>query len=280
MAHECRIVTAAGDNPCSAAGMLLREDEDLCVSLGTSDTAFMLSQSATPCSDVGSVYRNPLSALSYMPLVVYSNGALTREAVRDYGGNTRSWEAFEDAVNRRPKANDGIVGFHFPRPEIVPETNSALYVHFREKTEVPEAEVDWPTRARATLEMRALAIRYHVERLGLTRPKRIVATGGGANSPVTIEILADVLNCPVYTSTAANSAGLGAAYRAYHALQCRDGFVPFAEAISRKLDIDAKLTLRAEPDASVRDAYDGLYEHYIACEEIVLRMQHQPAAEG
>jgi len=71
----------------------------------------MFSSTATPRADVGSVYRNPLKRLSYMPMVVYTNGSLTRESARDYDGKARSWNAFEDLVESVPKGNNGMSVF-------------------------------------------------------------------------------------------------------------------------------------------------------------------------
>ncbi|KAJ8901412.1 hypothetical protein NDN08_007258 [Rhodosorus marinus] len=274
---SCRVVAAAGDNPCSAAGMLMREDADLCVSLGTSDTAFMLSSTATPRADVGSIYRNPLKRLSYMPMVVYTNGSLTRESARDYDGKARSWTEFEDLIKSVPKGNNGIVGFYLPRPEIAPETNGDVSRYFNEcGNSVEDSEISLGTRCRAALEMRALAIRYHTTCLGMSKPVRIVATGGGSSSPSMIQILADVLQCPVYVSPTVNSAGLGAAYRAFHAVQCEaadGGFVDFSASISSKKDVESDRVLEASPDSHSKATYDNLYTNYIRCEKLVLEDQ-------
>jgi len=270
---SCRVVAAAGDNPCSAAGMLMREDADLCISLGTSDTAFMLSSTATPRADVGSIYRNPLKRLSYMPMVVYTNGSLTRESARDYDGNARSWNEFEDLVKSVPKGNNGVVGFYLPRPEIAPETNGNVSRYFNESgNSVEDSDLSLGTRCRAALEMRALAVRYHTTCLGMSKPARIVATGGGSSSPSMIQILADVLQCPVYVSPTVNSAGLGAAYRAFHAVQCEaaeKGFVDFSASISSKKDIESERVLKASPDSDSKTIYDNLYRNYIRCENLV-----------
>lgn len=130
-----------------------------------------------------------------------------------------------------------------------------------------EASVSHAARCRGALEMRALAIRYHTTRLGLPKPERVILTGGAAQSASMAQILADVLQCAVYTSAAANSASMGAAFRAFHGLACSQGdFAPFTDTIATKLSIDAQLSLRAEPDAAAASAYDGLYDQYTRCE--------------
>lgn len=238
-----------------------------------------------------------------MPLVVYSNGSLTREAVRDWGGVRRGWEEFESALERRPEGNDGVIGFHFMRPEIVPETDTEMQIHFdkvrntcyekrawflvygmirqqdlndrtfspraKDNNQLREDHVDHATRVRAALEMRAMAIKHHTSQLGLPTPIRIVATGGGAHSKGTIQILSDVLECPVYTSHAQNSAGMGAAFRAYHGLRCSEsqsGYVPFIEAIAVKTDIEKDLFLAAKPNPATQGVYRALLKRYTELE--------------
>ncbi|GJQ81579.1 hypothetical protein Trydic_g9954 [Trypoxylus dichotomus] len=54
--------------------------------------------------------------------------------------------------------------------------------------------------------------------LDLREDTKILATGGGSNNKPILQVLSDVFNAPVYVLDAANSAVLGAAYQAKHAL--------------------------------------------------------------
>jgi sugar (pentulose or hexulose) kinase len=69
-------------------------------------------------------------------------------------------------------------------------------------------------------------------RLGI-RPKTILATGGASRDAALLRVMADVFGVPVWVAEQANSAALGAAYRARHGRMCRDAgrFVPFADAV-------------------------------------------------
>jgi len=48
------------------------------------------------------------------------------------------------------------------------------------------------------------------------KPRKILATGGGSVNPPILQILADVMNCPVARIEISKSAALGAALRAAH----------------------------------------------------------------
>mmetsp|Transcript_35199 Transcript_35199/g.139844 ORF Transcript_35199/g.139844 Transcript_35199/m.139844 type:complete len:112 (-) Transcript_35199:326-661(-) len=107
--------------------------------------------------------------------------------------------------------------------------------------------------------MRALAIRYLTTCLRMSERARIVATGGGSSSPTMIQVLADVLHCPVYVSPTVNSASLGAAYRAFHGVECEaaeEGFVDFSASISSKKDTESDRVLEASPDSHSKAAYE------------------------
>ena len=47
-------------------------------------------------------------------------------------------------------------------------------------------------------------------------PKRIYATGGASTNTAILQVMADVMNCPVLRIEVAKSAALGAALRAAH----------------------------------------------------------------
>ena len=84
----CLVVAWSGDNPCSLAGLGLLKG-DVAVSLGTSDTLFAVLERPQPGED-GMVLRNPVDPESYMGMLVFKNGSLSREAVR-------RWAFLEDS---------------------------------------------------------------------------------------------------------------------------------------------------------------------------------------
>ena len=60
----------------------------------------------------------------------------------------------------------------------------------------------------------------HLSSIGLSSPKRIIATGGASGNGTITQIIADVFDAPVFASTQTDSASLGAALRALHGHVC------------------------------------------------------------
>ena len=77
---DCIIGVSSGDNPCSFAGLGLQEG-DVAVSLGTSTTLFG-SVKEPHCGLEGHIFCNPVDKQSYMALLCFKNGSLTREYIR------------------------------------------------------------------------------------------------------------------------------------------------------------------------------------------------------
>ncbi|KAG5031162.1 hypothetical protein JHK85_015144 [Glycine max] len=75
---DCLVVQWSGDNPNSVAGLTLNIPGDLAISLGTSDTVFMITKDPNPGLE-GHVFPNQVDAEGYMVMLVYKNGSLTRE---------------------------------------------------------------------------------------------------------------------------------------------------------------------------------------------------------
>lgn len=75
-------------------------------------------------------------------------------------------------------------------------------------------------KVRAVVEGRFLSMRYHAADLGIAKPRRILATGGGSANHEMMQVLADVFGAPVFRAQVSDSAALGAALRAGHGLEC------------------------------------------------------------
>uniref|UniRef100_A0A6Q2Z5W3 Xylulose kinase n=1 Tax=Esox lucius TaxID=8010 RepID=A0A6Q2Z5W3_ESOLU len=191
--EDCKVVAFTGDNPGSLAGMRLQEG-DIAVSLGTSDTVFLWIKEPRPTVE-GHIFCNPVDGTSYMALLCYKNGSLTRERIRNEcaGG---SWEVFSSVLKSTPIGNNGNMGDYI----------------------IQVAGFPAQEEIRALVEGQFLAKRYHAEKLGykIIPGTRVLATGGASSNKEILQVLSDVFNAPVYTIDVANSACLGCAYRALH----------------------------------------------------------------
>uniref|UniRef100_A0A8C7LDG2 Xylulose kinase n=1 Tax=Oncorhynchus kisutch TaxID=8019 RepID=A0A8C7LDG2_ONCKI len=214
--EDCKVVAFTGDNPGSLAGMRLQEG-DIAVSLGTSDTVFLWIKEPRPTVE-GHIFCNPVDRPSYMALICYKNGSLTRERIRNKcaGG---SWEVFSSVLRTTPTGNNGNIGIYFDAMEITP---SAVGVHRFDKENTKVAGFSAQGEIRALVEGQFLAKRVHAEKLGykIIPGTRVLATGGASSNKDILQVLSDVFDAPVYTIDVANSACLGCGYRALQAFFC------------------------------------------------------------
>uniref|UniRef100_A0A674AS14 Xylulose kinase n=1 Tax=Salmo trutta TaxID=8032 RepID=A0A674AS14_SALTR len=194
--EDCKVVAFTGDNPGSLAGMRLQEG-DIAVSLGTSDTVFLWIKEPRPTVE-GHIFCNPVDRPSYMALICYKNGSLTRERIRNKcaGG---SWEVFSSVLRTTPIGNDGNIGDDVKHAVSI----SRFVAGFSAQGEI-----------RALVEGQFLAKRVHAEKLGYKIRTRVLATGGASSNKDILQVLSDVFDAPVYTIDVANSACLGCGYRA------------------------------------------------------------------
>ncbi|CAM9733519.1 unnamed protein product [Pylaiella littoralis] len=218
---DCVVVSGSGDNPCGLAGLGLSGEGTVAVSLGTSDTIMGITRDPCP-QEEGHVMVNPVEESSCFAMLVYKNGSLARERVRDELCSG-SWAELDKVLASTPPGNGGRIGLFVDMPEITPQI--ATTGRFRrgpkgERYEIVEEAFGPGAEARAVVEGRFLSFRGRMLRMGIPPPKAVLATGGGTNSPAIMQILADVFAAPVFLRTVPDAAAIGAALRAKHGYLC------------------------------------------------------------
>lgn len=199
---NCRITPFTGDNPASLVGMGASTPGNVVISLGTSDTLFAaMPGPLTDPNGFGHVFGNP--AGGFMSIIVFRNGSLAREALRDSLG--LDWTAFEKEALAATKPSAGLnLMLPFFGPEITPRFDfEEPFMDFQEEPS-PELEV------RALLEGQFLNMRLHSEWMGV-KPTRLLLTGGASKNDGIAQLAADVFQTPVQRIDVSNSAALGAA---------------------------------------------------------------------
>jgi xylulokinase len=265
-APGCLVVVFSGDNPCSLAGLRLQRPGDVAISLGTSDTLFGALSDPRPSASEGHIFASPVDPAGYMAMIVYKNGSLTREEVRNRAAQA-SWKEFTAALDRTAPGNAGHIGFFIREPEITPPILKTGIRRFGPQSE-PMRAFPPDVEVRAVVEGQFLSMRLHSAHVGI-RPTTILATGGASIDRGMLRVMADVFGVPVLTANRPNSAALGAAYRALHGWSCaRHGaFIPFADTLH-----GAPAFARAmEPDQAAHAAYTDLLDRYEMLEERVIR---------
>ena len=103
-----------------------------------------------------------VSEESYMALLCYKNGSLTREKIRDLSANG-TWSEFNNALQNTRPGNDGNIGIYFIDQEIIPNARGTYRWNSKnEKVESFENSIE----IRALVEGQFIAKKLHAEKLG------------------------------------------------------------------------------------------------------------------
>lgn len=283
---ECYVVAFTGDNPASLAGMCLGPN-DVAVSLGTSDTAFISLTNPKPSLD-GHIFINPINEEHFMGMICFKNGSLTRERIRDTCADA-NWEIFNQLLESTPRGVFGNIAFYFDLPEIYPVVSGDFrFNRFDSQVSSFAAEVE----IRACVESQFLRLRIHGENLGFKRGPntRILATGGASANNSILSVLADVFNAPVYTYSIPNSAVLGSALLAKFGkiplclqFRCRQltfNYSAFYAASEKDttsyydmvLKLNTNFKLISKPSQDAGEIYDSMADRYRKLEQ---RLENQ-----
>ncbi|KAM1135185.1 hypothetical protein TB2_044184 [Malus domestica] len=263
---NCLVILWTGDNLNSVAGLTVSTPGDLVISLGTSDTLNWITDDLQPSLE-GNVFPNPVDTKGYMVMLVYKNGSLTREDIRNRYMES-SWDRFTQALSNTLPLNGGKLGFYYNEHEILPPLPVGFHRYVLEnfngetlegvnEREV-EKEFDGASEVRAVIEGQFVSMRGHAERVGMPSPKRLIATGGASVNRAILGVAACVFGCEVYTVQRPDSASLGAALRAAHGWLCNNNgsFVPFKCLYEHKTEnASLKSKLAAIPDIHLVPKY-------------------------
>ncbi|KAG0629277.1 hypothetical protein M758_1G090400 [Ceratodon purpureus] len=278
---ECAVVHWSGDNPCSLAGLALNRPGDLAISMGTSDTVFGLTKTPHPGLE-GHVFPNPVDPDSYMAMLCYKNGSLTREDIRNQYADG-SWETFNALLDSRPPLNEGKMGFYYKDSEILPPLPVGYHRFilgrgdgnaFTDLGAQRVSHFEAGAEVRAIVEGQFLSMRAHAERIGMPcPPERVIATGGGSANKHLLTLIASIFGCNVYTAQRPDSAALGAALRAAHGWICKEkgAFVPMASVLEHANTENAfQCNLQAKDTVELHDQYGNLAAVRVKIEQQLL----------
>ncbi len=250
----------SGDNPCSVIGTGLVDSGMVAISLGTSDTYFgTMAVCHTDPRGEGHVFVSPTG--DYMTLICFKNGSLAREKVKDAYG--LDWKGFSKALNTTSPGNGGAIMLPWFEPEIVPRVLTPG-IH-RLNLDAANAAAN----CRAVVEAQMMSMKLHSQWMGI-QPTSIRATGGGAQEREILQVMANVMGCPVNQFEVSKTAALGAALRAAHAWQQAIGKPQSWSQIAKGFtDVVAAGEVRPVPAAV--SVYSALLPHYAEFEARMLR---------
>jgi xylulokinase len=203
------VSAGGGDNMMGAIGTGNTRPGLVTASFGTSGTIYACA--AKPVVDPqGEIAAFCDSTNRWLPLLCTMNVTVATEMVRkDFGLNHA---AFEKMAAKAPAGCDGLFLLPYLEGERTPNVPDGTGVFFGVNTRTFTAH----HFARATMEGVTLGMNYGLRRLAQlgVKAKQIRATGGGANSKLWRQIMADVFNAEVVTLAVGEGAAYGAALQA------------------------------------------------------------------
>ena len=230
------VAVGGGDNMMGAIGTGNVTAGKLTMSLGTSGTLY--AHADQPIIDPkGNIAAFCGSTGGWLPLLCTMNCTFATEVMRrplDIGVDT-----FDAAIASIPAGSDGLVTLPFFNGERTPNLPQAkASVHGLDATNCSKGHL-----MRATVEGATFGLKFGIDELAALglEANGIVLTGGGANSRVWQQIVADVTGLPVTLLRHNEGAGFGAALQALWTLQ---------RATDRSVSIEEITAAHVEPDES------------------------------
>ena len=218
LSPDVLVSAGGGDNMMGAIGTGNTRQGVITASFGTSGTIYACSEK--PVIDpAGEIAAFCDSTNRWLPLLCTMNVTVATEMVRhDFGMDVKTFDA---TVARAKPGADGLVLLPYLEGERTPNVpdGTGVFCGVTPKTFTAEHF------ARAAMEGVTLGMNYGLRRLAElgVKPKQIRATGGGANSKVWRQIMADIFNAEVVTLRISEGAAYGAALQAFWCWRLKQG---------------------------------------------------------
>jgi xylulokinase len=212
------VSAGGGDNMMGSIGTGNTRQGIVTASFGTSGTIYACADK--PVVDpAGEIAAFCDSTNRWLPLLCTMNVTVATEMVRnDFG---MSHAEFEATARKAPPGCDGLLLLPYLEGERTPNVPDGTGVYLGVNARTFTAR----HFARATMEGVTLGMNYGLRRLAQlgVKAKQIRATGGGANSKLWRQIMADVFNAEVVTLKVGEGAAYGAALQALWCWRLQQG---------------------------------------------------------
>ena len=206
LSTDTLVSAGGGDNMMGAIGTGNTRPGIVTASFGTSGTIYACA--AKPVIDPeGEIAAFCDSTNRWLPLLCTMNVTVATEMVRNHHGLSHA--QFEKAAAKVRAGSDGLILLPYLEGERTPNVPDGTGVWFGANTKTQSAG----HFARAAMEGVTLGMNYGLRRLATlgVKAKQIRATGGGAQSKLWRQIMADVFDAEVVTLAVSEGAAYGAA---------------------------------------------------------------------
>jgi xylulokinase len=246
------VSAGGGDNMMGAIGTGNTRAGVITASFGTSGTIYACAD--RPVVDPkGEIAAFCDSTNHWLPLLCTMNVTVATEMVRQDFGLTH--DQFAAAARKAPPGCEGLLLLPYLEGERTPNVPDGTGVFFGVSPRTFTAS----HFARAAMEGVTLGMNYGLRRLAElgVQPRQIRATGGGANSKLWRQIMADVFDTEVVTLKVSEGAAYGAALQALWCWRQSAGeTIAIADITDRFVQLNRSET--AEPVAANTAAYREL----------------------
>ncbi len=245
---EVLVSAGGGDNMMGAIGTGNTAAGVITASFGTSGTIYGCA--SKPVVDpLGEIAAFCDSTNRWLPLLCTMNVTVASELVRQHYGWTHA--EFERAARRVPAGSEGLLLLPYLEGERTPNVpdGTGVWLGVRPST------LSAGHYARAAMEGVTLGMNYGLARLAKLGLKatQIRATGGGAQSKLWRQIMADVFNTEVVTLQVSEGAAYGAALQSLWCWRRAQGdAVSIASLTDRFVKVNARQRTLPDPAAVVQ----------------------------
>jgi sugar (pentulose or hexulose) kinase len=212
------VSAGGGDNMMGAIGTGNTKPGVVTASFGTSGTIYACAEK--PVVDPqGEIAAFCDSTNRWLPLLCTMNVTVATELIRrDF---KLDFQRFDATVARGPVGSNGLLLLPYLEGERTPNIPEGTGVYFG----ISQRTFNTECFARATMEGVTLGMNYGLQRLAKlgVRASQIRATGGGANSKVWRQIMADIFDAQVVTLKVGEGAAFGAALQAIWCWRLQQG---------------------------------------------------------
>ncbi|HEY9175955.1 MAG TPA: xylulokinase [Verrucomicrobiae bacterium] len=251
------VSAGGGDNMMGAIGTGNTRQGIITASFGTSGTIYACANK--PVVDpVGEIAAFCDSTNHWLPLLCTMNVTVATEMVRNDFGMDHA--TFEKTAAKAPPGSEGLILLPYLEGERTPNVPEGTGVFLGVNTRTFTAQ----HFARAAMEGVTLGMNYGLRRLAQLGVKatQIRATGGGANSKLWRQIMADIFNAEVVTLKVGEGAAYGAALQALWCWRLQKGErVDIGDLTDQFVTLNTSQTAKPQKDAvATYQALQGLQD--------------------
>jgi xylulokinase len=247
--QNCKIISGGADNSAAAFGIGISRKGESMVSIGTSGTVLTITENKKPDLEGKIHYFNHVLQNEYYYMGVMLSAANTLNWVRDNFFPNANWDDIEERINKSKPGSNGIIFLPYLNGERTPHRDpNARGVIFGLSSINTENDV-----LRATMEGITFGLRDSFELIKQkTEIKDMRIVGGGAKNKTWVKLVAANFKMPIKIPQIDE----GGAYGASMLAALGNG-----QNLEQVLNW-VKIKETVEPDSTLFEVYDELYEIY------------------